>query len=93
MRHHDHDGVLTPVKIEQKRCDSVRGGAVEVAGGLVAQQEPRGPNERPRDGDALAFAAGQLARLMVDAIGQPDGFDQIPRSPAGKVIKQELSRD
>ena len=46
--------------------------AVEIAGRLVAQQDARIGDDRARDADALFLAAGQLARLVLRAIGESD---------------------
>ena len=40
--------------------DVVRGFRVEVAGGLVGEQQTRGVGDGPRYGDALLFAAGEF---------------------------------
>ena len=46
--------------------------AVEVAGGFVGEQDPRPRDERAGDRHALLFAAGQLARQVVQALAQAD---------------------
>src|SRR5207248_9478896 len=79
VRHDDQDRALPPMKVEQERCDIVRGGAIEITGGLVAQQQPRTPNERSRDGHALALAARKLAGPVVDPIGQAYRVHEVPR--------------
>ena len=47
--------------------DLLAGGVVELAGGLVGQQQPRAVGERARDGDALHLAARELRRPVVGA--------------------------
>ena len=80
VRDDDQDGLLQPVKIQQDGRDVVGGGAIEVAGRLVAQEEPRLADQRAGDRHALPFAARQLRRPMVDAIGQAHLFDQLARA-------------
>ena len=50
--------------------DLVGGLAVEVAGGLIAHQQLRVRHQRARDRDALLLAAGELARLVLGAVGE-----------------------
>src|SRR5262245_21779311 len=68
VRDDDQDGLLQALQIEQQRGDVLGGGAIEVAGGLVAEEQVRLADERARDRDALALAARQLGRTMLDAI-------------------------
>src|SRR3989442_1932063 len=74
--HDDEDGLLPPVHIQEEGRHVPGRCAIEVARRLVAQQEPRLPDERPRDRDALPLAARQLARAMIEAIAEPYLFDQ-----------------
>src|SRR6476660_5267310 len=46
--------------------DLQTGFGIEVARRLVSQQDGRVVHKRPRDGDALALPAGQLARAVRD---------------------------
>ena len=47
-------------ELEEERHDRVAGGLVEVAGGLVGEDQAGAGGERPADGDALLLAAGEL---------------------------------
>ena len=49
---------------------SVPGAAVEVAGGLVREDERRVRHQRSSDGHALLLAAGELGGLVVHAVAQ-----------------------
>src|SRR5262249_17152640 len=62
VSHDDQDRLLQAMKIEQERGHVLGGGAIEIAGGLVAQEQLWIADERARDRHALAFAAGQLGR-------------------------------
>ena len=53
---------------------------VEVAGGLVRQQQRGLHRERPRHGRALLLAAGELRRQMGAAAAQPHRIQQLPRA-------------
>ncbi len=53
-----------------RRHDLVAGGRVEVAGGLVGQQDGGVVDQRAGDGHALALAAGKLVGLVVHALFQ-----------------------
>ena len=52
--------------------DLLGGGAVEVAGRLVADQQGRVGDQRAGDRDALLLAAGELVRLVLGPVGQAD---------------------
>ena len=86
VRHDDEDALFTLLEIEQERGDVVGGSAIEVAGRFVTQEQPRIPDERPRDRHTLPLAARELARPMIDSIAEPDLFDQPARSPAIVVL-------
>ena len=63
--------------------DPSRGLGVEVAGGLVGEEELRAVGERPRDGDALLLAAGELGRAMLEAVAEADGFEELAGAGGG----------
>ena len=56
------------LQVEQQRGHGVGRRAIEIAGRLVAQQQPRPADQRARDRDALLLAARQLAGPMIDAM-------------------------
>src|SRR5882757_1747056 len=54
-------------EIEEGVEDAVAGRVIEVAGRLVAEQDPGIVGERPRDRDALLLAAGEPGRPVPGA--------------------------
>ena len=52
--------------------DAAAGARVEVARGLVGEQDARAVREGARDRDALLLAAGELGREVIDAIAEAD---------------------
>ena len=60
-----HNGVAVGVQRIEERHDLQAGLGVEVAGGLVGQENLGGVEQRPGDGHALLLAAGQLSRAVV----------------------------
>src|SRR5262249_59218296 len=42
----------------------------EVTGRLVCEQQPRGVDQRARNGDALLLSSGQLIRMVTEPIAQ-----------------------
>ena len=58
------------------------GGAVEVAGGFVGQQERGARRKRTGKRHALLLAAGELARVVAEALGEPD----LPQHPPGARV-------
>src|SRR5215218_215692 len=67
---------------------------VEIAGRLVRQHEPRLVRERPCDRDALALAAGQARRNMVQAMPEADALEPrrhlAPRGRERHAVGEQL---
>ena len=57
--------------------DLFAGRAIELSGRLVGQQQHRPIGQRPRDGDPLHLAAGELRRAMVRAMGEADVLQKL----------------
>ena len=77
---HRHDrradlAVDPPEELE----DLGRGGAVELAGRLVGEQDGRRVGQGDRDRDALLLAARQVARPVPGPVGQADELEQLLR--------------
>ena len=62
--------------------------AVEVAGRLVGEDQRGFGDERAGDGDALLLAAGQLGRLVVEPVAQPEALER-RRRPARSARARE----
>ena len=73
MCDHDHQTVLRHL-LEQVHDLHGRVG-VERSGRLVGQHDVRVVDQGAGDGDALHLPAGQLVRLLVDVVAQPDLFE------------------
>ena len=54
-------------RVSKQRHDLQAGLGVQVAGGLVGQNDRRAVDQRPGNGHALALAAGELIGLVVHA--------------------------
>jgi hypothetical protein len=67
---HDHRGAGAVDAVEQAH-DADRGGRVEVAGGLVGQQDQRPVHEGPGDRHALLLAAGELVGKFSIFLARP----------------------
>src|SRR4051812_27596516 len=65
--------------LEEQFGDLLRRSRIEVAGRLVAEQQPRPADQRAGDGDALALAAGQLAGPVIGPVAEADNVDQLAR--------------
>ena len=76
MRDDDEHRLLLQMQRHEQIGDGVGGGAIEVAGRLVAEQQRGLADQRPRDRDALTLAAGQLRGPMIDALLEADGREQ-----------------
>ena len=71
--HHDGDPAIA-AETREDFHHLVARGAVEVAGGLVRQQQGRLGHQGAGDGDALLLAARKLVGMMLGAIGQTHGL-------------------
>ena len=71
MGDHDDRGALVMQLAEQVE-DDLLVLLVQVAGGLIGENQLRVVDQRTRDAHALLLAAGQLARQMVSAVLQTD---------------------
>jgi len=72
VRDDDHDGVLPGVHGDQQVSNRGRGFGIEVAGGLVAQDQSRIPDQRAGDGGSLLLPAGQFRRPVMQPLAKAD---------------------
>src|SRR6185312_10459811 len=70
VRHHHNGDSLLPVQALENGHDFDAGPRIERAGGLIRQYDLRIVDQRPRNGDALLLAAGELIRMVIRAVGQ-----------------------
>lgn len=76
MSDEDQGGAVFAIKREQQIGNFVPGLAIEVAGGLIGEQEGRPPVEGPGQRYPLLFAAGELRRQVVQAFAKPQLLKQ-----------------
>ncbi len=62
--------VVPSVELEEQFAHRLGGGVVEVAGGLVGQQQARAVHQCAGDGHSLLLATRQLRRPVVQAVAQ-----------------------
>ena len=74
---HEQDGVAAPVQLPEEPDDLLAGCAVEVAGGLVGEEQRRVAHQRPGDGHALALAARELVGAVVHAVLEPHRLERL----------------
>lgn len=72
----DQGGTAFAVEFEEQIADPLAGGAVEVAGGFVGEQHVRLRREGTGNGDPLLLAAGELARIVAQALAEADSLKQ-----------------
>ncbi len=60
----------------QERENFLAGVRIEVAGGLIRDNDTRLVDQRPGNGDALLLATGELIGTMIQARGEADSFEQ-----------------
>ena len=68
------------VELAEHPHDLLAGGAVEVAGGLVGQEDAGLVDQRPRDRDPLALAARELVGAVVHPLAEPDPLQRLRRA-------------
>jgi hypothetical protein len=88
-RRHDDDGPVRGRLCLEELEDLDAGAKVEIAGGLVGEQQGVSGGQGACDGDALLFASGQLAGVVVAPmtfsrvlLPLPDGPRTTTDSPA-----------
>lgn len=91
VRNKEQGGVLLAANIDDELHNRFARALVEVARRLVCENQRRAIDERARDGNALAFAAGKFRRQVRHAIGEPDTREQFLRLRAG--LAHRRSRD
>jgi hypothetical protein len=78
--HDDKDVVLSPVKIQKKGRDRIGRSLIQIACGLVANEQMRFAYQSARDSDALLLTAGELSRPVIDTVREADLGDQLLRT-------------
>jgi hypothetical protein len=87
-----HGEVLVAPESFQQGDDVVPGVLVEVAGGLVGQQDLGLLNQRPGNGDSLLLPAGQFRRQVARAIREAD-IGERARRPGTALGRRGAQRD
>ena len=83
----DHeDAAHLLLQFGEERENLPGGCFIEVAGGLVAEQQFGLADEGAGDGDALLFAAGELGGEVIDARGEAGAFDEVFRAVDDGVV-------
>jgi|GEM_PF-2282218 len=78
---HDDGGALAVDFLDQLHHPARHRG-IEVAGGLVSQQQARAAGQRTRDGHALLLAAGEFGRVVLEARRQTHALQRRQRALA-----------
>ena len=76
---HDDGDALLAVERDERLHDLVRVAGVEIARGLVGQEEPRRVDQGPRDCHALLLSAGELAGRVVFALRETEQGQRFAR--------------
>src|SRR6185312_11080802 len=81
------------VELLEQLDDAVAGGRVEIARGLVGEEDARRVGECARECDALLLAARELRGQVIGAVGEADAIEQRVRARAGVARAAQLERD
>ena len=92
MRDQHQGGAEIAVQAEQQIAHRFGRAVVQVAGGLVGQQQSRAVHQGTGNGHALLLAARELTGPVVHAIGQTDGVQHLGRGFAGVRLSGHLQR-
>ena len=76
MRHH-HAGEGRLIHFKEQLEDLFTRKGVQIAGGLVREDDLGAADEGARERDALVLAAGELGGQVVQAVGEADLFQQL----------------
>jgi acyl-CoA thioesterase I len=79
----DEGRAALAVHLEEQVDDLLAGLRIEVARGLVGEEEPRFGHEGACEGDALLLAPGELARIVSEPLGEPHAIEHAPRARFG----------
>src|SRR6185503_18661661 len=83
-------GAALAIHLEEELDHVLARGRVEVARGLVGEEQARLAHERPRDGHALLLAAGELPRIMAETLAQAHAPQDNARACSGIRIAAQL---
>ena len=83
MRDHDDRLPLLAVHLAESLQQFAAVGRVEVAGGLIRQQQGRLMRQCPHDRHPLLLADGHLAGPAVHHMGDPQPLEKLPGPPVG----------
>ena len=83
MRHNDERHAFLAVQFDEKLTQRSRRRVVERASRLVGKKKVGMVDESAHDSHALAFAAAQLARAMMQSLGKADAFEKTGRASVG----------
>jgi len=92
MRDHHQGGPKFTIEFKQQFNDPLTGVRIQVAGGFVSKQHRRVRSERSRNRDPLLLSAGQLARIVVESIGQTHFAQQVFCLIARQRLATQLGR-
>ena len=87
VAHDDRRGTLLGYELGQEREHLAGGVRVEVARGLVGDEELRAIGQRGAERDALLLSARELGRPGVGAVEQPDALEQLPSSNTALALR------
>jgi hypothetical protein len=74
----EHDGAPTfAIELLQQLHDTLTGGAVEITGGFVGEENLRFVHEGAREGDALLFSPRELLRKVVRTVAESHAGEQV----------------
>ncbi len=82
VRDHQHGHPALAIELDDELVDLIAGLRVEVAGGLVCEENTRLQHERTRERDTLLLTTRELAGTVLQTITDADAIEQRLRHDA-----------
>jgi len=77
VRHHQEAAAGARHEVSRQRQNVIRGRFIEIACRLIREQQQRLDRERAADRDPLLLATGQLLRVALQKIAEPEPFHKL----------------
>ena len=90
MGYQNQRRALFTVQIEHSRHDFLARSCIQVAGRFIGKDDLRIDNKCARNCYTLLFTSGELTWVVLEALAQPDTFENFPASLTGIVAASQF---
>src|SRR5690349_5940365 len=92
VRHDDDRFLELIIQTAQQRQHFLRALGIELPGGLVEENHRWIGDDRARDADTLLLSAGELSRIVVQTIVEPDDAQREPNALVSLLLRQRREK-